>query len=339
MKRFVFILSLLIFSTPFLFSQTDTLIMSNGNVVVGEIKNMNKNVLQIETDFSDSDFKIEWDKVRYIKSDQTFIIFSSNGNHFDGSIKMDDADTTKAIVYNGSQQVSLDLNEIVFIKEVEQNFLGRLSLELSAGYTLTKANNLNTLSIRSYIGYLSKKFSADASFNLVRSVQEEVDPTRRTEASIGFRNIIKNDWFGLISSNLLQNDEQKIKLRATTSAGVGNYIVNTNKIYFGAAAGLAWNNERYTETPDDDKNSLEGFAGLEVNIFNLGDLDLLTYFNVYPGITEKGRVRTDFSFDLKYEFPLDFFINLGFTHNFDNQPVEGASKGDYVFQTTVGWEL
>jgi hypothetical protein len=59
----------------------------------------------------------------------------------------------------------------------------------------------------------------------------------------------------------------------------------------------------------------------------------------YPGITEWGRVRTDFNFDLKYEFVFDFFVNLGFTLNFDNQPVEGADKVDYIFQTTVGWEL
>jgi hypothetical protein len=225
------------------------------------------------------------------------------------------------------------------MKEVEQNFLGRLSLELSAGYTLTKANNLNTLSIRSFVGYITKNFSADATFDLVRNVQDEVEPTRRTEAAIGFRYVIVNDWFGTISSNLLQNDEQKIKLRATTSLGAGNYIINTNRIYFGAAAGLAWNNERFTETTDDDKNSLEGFVAVELNLFNTGDIGLLSTFTVYPGITEKGRVRAAYSIDLKYDLPLDFFISLGFTYNFDNQPVEGASKGDYVFMTTVGWEL
>jgi len=222
---------------------------------------------------------------------------------------------------------------------VEQGFFGRLNLELSAGYTMTKSNNLKTFSIRSGIGYITKKFSADATFNAVRNIQDEADPTRRTEANIGFRYVVVNDWFALISSNLLQNDEQKIKLRATTSAGIGNYIVNTNRLYFGAAAGLAWNNERYTETKDADRNSLEVAAGLELNLFNMGDLDLMTNLVLYPSITEKGRVRTDYSIDLKYDLPLDFFIGLGFTYNFDNQPVEGASKSDYVFQTTIGWEL
>lgn len=31
--------------------------------MTGEIKSMNKGVLVIETDYSDSDFKIEWEKI------------------------------------------------------------------------------------------------------------------------------------------------------------------------------------------------------------------------------------------------------------------------------------
>ena len=37
---------------------------------------------------------------------------------------------------------------------------------------------------------------------------------------------------------------------------------------------------------------------------------------------------------------LEYMIfNLGFTLNYDNQPAEGATENDYVFQTTIGWEL
>jgi hypothetical protein len=46
----------------------------------------------------------------------------------------------------------------------------------------------------------------------------------------------------------------------------------------------------------------------------------------------------DFAFDTKYDLPLDFYIRLGLTLNYDNQPVEGAGETDYVFQTSFGWE-
>ena len=43
--------------------------------------------------------------------------------------------------------------------------------------------------------------------------------------------------------------------------------------------------------------------------------------------------------DLKYDLPKDLYIRMGLTLNYDNQPVEGATDTDYVFQTTLGWEL
>jgi len=308
-------------------------------MIVGEIKNLDRGVLQIETDYSDSDFKIDWDEVKIIKSGRTFVFFNSSGKHFNGSIRMDESDSTKVILFNTETELSVKIINIVIIKPIETGFWGKFSLELAAGYTLTKANNLNQLSIRSSIGYLSKSFAADASFNAVRNVQDEVDPTKRTEANIGFRYVITNDWFALISSNLLQNDEQKLKLRATTSAGIGNYVVYTHKIYLGVAAGIAWNNEQYTESTENNRNSLETFVGLELNLFNISDFDLLTALTVYPGLTEKGRIRADYNIDLKYDLPLDFFISLGFTYTYDNRPVADASESDYVFQTTIGWEL
>jgi len=74
-------------------------------------------------------------------------------------------------------------------------------------------------------------------------------------------------------------------------------------------------------------------------LFDFGDLDVNTTIYAYPGITEKGRFRTDFNLNVKYDFPLDFFINFGFTLNYDNKPAQEASTVDYVLQTTVGWEL
>ena len=110
-------------------------------------------------------------------------------------------------------------------------------------------------------------------------------------------------------------------------------------MYFVLAGGAAWNYEDYDDITIEDRSSAEAFAAIEYNIFDIGDLDLKTSLIGYPSLTESGRFRTDYSFDLKYEFPLDFFINLGFTLNYDNKPVEGAATTDYILQTTFGWEL
>jgi putative salt-induced outer membrane protein YdiY len=171
------------------------------------------------------------------------------------------------------------------------------------------------------------------------SAQDDVDETKRTNASAGFRYFLPADWFLYASADFLQNDEQKLKLRSTPSIGMGNYFVRSNSLHLGGGLGVAWTNEEFNDSAQTHRSSAEGVAGLEFNMFNMGDLSLLTNLTVYPSFTERGRIRADFKFDLKYDLPLDFYIRLGYTHNFDNKPVEGAAKNDYVLQTSFGWEL
>jgi hypothetical protein len=110
-------------------------------------------------------------------------------------------------------------------------------------------------------------------------------------------------------------------------------------MYWALAGGVAWNIENYTDPDLENRSSSEANFGTELNLFDMGDISLLTKLSVYKSLSEGNRIRADFKFDIKYDLPLDFYIRLGYTHNFDNQPVEGASRDDYVFQTTFGWEL
>ena len=80
----------------------------------------------------------------------------------------------------------------------------------------------------------------------------------------------------------------------------------------------------YSNSSTADRKSWEGFLGCELNLFNMGDLSLLTQIVAYPSFTESGRWRSDFSFDAKYDLPLDFYVKLGYTLNFDNRPAEGS---------------
>ena len=74
-------------------------------------------------------------------------------------------------------------------------------------------------------------------------------------------------------------------------------------------------------------------------MFDIDDFRFLTNLSVFKSITEGGRIRTDYKLDLKYDLLLGFCVGIGFTLNYDNQPVEGASEIDYIFQTSFGWEL
>lgn len=318
-------------------AQKDSLVLSNGNTIVGEIKSMDKGVLVIETDYSKNDFSIEWLGVKEVYSSTRFLITLKDGSRINGNFK---STGTGSIVIEGieGEKIETALSELVYLKGLESEFWSRVHANIDLGLSLTKANNLRQYSMRSTAGYLADKWAADMYYNDNRSQQDSIAETKRTEGGISFKYYLQRDWFLMSDINLLSNTEQALQLRTTAKLGAGKYLIHTNKSYWGLGGGLSYNNESFSnETPG--RNSAEAFFGTEFNLFDIGDLNLLSTWYVYPGITEAGRWRSDFKFDTKYDLPLDFYIKLGWTINYDNQPAIQGNETDYVFVISFGWEL
>jgi hypothetical protein len=354
MKKFLLILFLA--GPSFAYGQTDSLILSNNDLIVGEIKSMDRGVLTIETDYSDTDFKISWVGISKIFSQTNYLITLSNGKRYNGTLNSLDSLNAEIDTYDregflhpiskkndqtenpeGGKQL-ITLGEVVYLNALDEGFWSRLSANIDLGWSVTKANNLKQFSVRSGIGYLADRWKLGSSFNSLRSNQDGVEPVKRTDADITFNFFLQKDWFILYNITFLSNTEQLIRLRTGNKVGIGKYVVHTNKTYFGFQTGFNFNNETYFDDTS-DRRSGEAFIGSELNLYDIGDLNLLTQIVAYPSLSDKGRFRTDFKFDIKYEFPKDIYVKLGTTMNFDNQPIEGATKLDYIFQTTVGWEL
>ena len=331
-----FLSILMLFSFNFLTAQIDSLILKNGNVIVGEAKEMNKGVLTVETNYSDSDFKIEWDGITEFYSQSVYLITLKNGRRYNASIQS--PKPGKAFFVEEGDTIETDLFEIVYLKSVDDGFWNRLYASIDLGYSFTKANNLQQFSSRSSLGYLAEKWGLDFSYNTIISTQDEADDIRRTDGAGTFRYVLPKGWYTFTSITFLSNTEQKLDLRTNAKLGLGKFLIQTNKAYWGLLGGGSFNYENFS-SEDPDRKSFEAFFGTELNIFDIGDLNILAKANAYPSLTEKGRWRADAALDFKYDLPLDFYIKMGLTYNFDNRPVEGASDTDYVYQITFGWEL
>ena len=318
-------------------AQTDSLVLSNGNVIVGELKSMDKGVLIIETGYSDSDFSIEWTGVKEIYSANRFLITLRDGRRINGSLKSTGAGKVTIESVEG-EIIETTLSDLVYMKGLKSNFWSRSYASIDLGLNLTKANNLKQYSMRSTAGYLADKWALDMYYNDIRSSQDSIEATKRTEGGISYKYYLPRDWYLMSAVTFLSNTEQALQLRTTAKLGAGNYIVHTNKSYWGLLGGISYNNETFSnDTPK--RSSAEGFFGTELNMFDTGDLSLISSLYIYPGITEAGRWRSDFQVDTKYDLPHDFYIQLGLTLNYDNQPAVQGNETDYVFVFSVGWEL
>ncbi|MEJ2113938.1 MAG: hypothetical protein P8X62_09710, partial [Flavobacteriaceae bacterium] len=87
LKKTALFLILLIIACTASHAQIDTLHLDTNNVIVGEVKSMNRGVLTIETNYSDSDFTIEWLKIKKIYTQSVFLTSLTDGSRIIGSLK------------------------------------------------------------------------------------------------------------------------------------------------------------------------------------------------------------------------------------------------------------
>jgi small nuclear ribonucleoprotein (snRNP)-like protein len=319
-------------------AQKDSLVLKNGNVIVGEIKSLDKGVLTIKTAYSKNDFTIEWGGIKEIFSKSQFLVTLTNGKRINGTFESVEGGNKIVITDISGGKTETTFEGMVYLKGLKSDFWSRAYASIDLGLSLTKANNLQQYNVRSKFGYLADKWQFDLFYDDTRSKQDSVAETKRTEGGIAAKYFLQKDWYLAASLNFLSNTEQALDLRTTGKLGAGKYIVHTNKQYWGLGAGLSFNNESFTNGTT-SRSSLEGYFGSELNFFDIGDLSLLSNIWVYPSFTENGRWRTDFIFDAKYDLPLDFYIKLGFTLNYDNRPAVKGKETDYVLAFSIGWEL
>ena len=339
------VLLLFVFSALNALAQNDSLILNNGNTIVGEIKSMDRGVLQIETDYSDSDFLIELDGIKEIYSKSRFLFTTTEGSRYTGTFYTQNESIVIEDEDEGAKTVKLQ--DIVYINSLDNGFLSRLYANIDFGYSLTKANNQQQLNFNFRMGYLADLWSLDGYYNSLFSTQDNVADIRRNDGGIGYRYFLPKDWYVSADLNFLSNTEQQLDLRTNSKIGIGKYVIHTNRAYWGFSVGAANNNETFNLTASDmvtdslfERNSWEGVVGTELNLFDIGDLNLFTNLIAYPSFTESGRWRADFRFDAKYDDFLieDFYLRAGFTLNYDNQPASVGREVDYVFTTGFGWE-
>jgi hypothetical protein len=119
--QFVFMFVLLIIANTS-FAQKDSLILKTGDIIVGEIKSLDKGVVTIETDYSKNDFKIEWSGIKEIYSKSIFLVTLKDGQRINGSIR---SLGDKKIAITDAEGVKTEaiLDDIVYLKGVEIRFL------------------------------------------------------------------------------------------------------------------------------------------------------------------------------------------------------------------------
>jgi len=337
-KQTLFLLINLLFLVNLVSAQNDTIISKDGAIIIGELKDMTKGVLTIETSYSDSDFKIEWNEISAISTERTYRIILNNGQRYFGTMHGD---------INNGISIQDDLygvilvkhDEIVYIKHIDVGgILDIMTVNLDIGYSYTKSNNFHQLNGALYADYNTNIWGFSLNATTIQSIQDDVSPTKRSTLDLGMKKFLRKSLYGGINTDFFSNNEQKLDLRSNYKLLIGNYFYRSNRQFLNSNIGISYTFENYADTIE-DRTSIEGSVTIEYNAFDLGDLNFYSIITLYPSITDAGRLRSEIKSNLKYDLPRDFYIKLSLDYKYDTKPVAGTLPDDFVFTAGVGWEL
>ncbi len=315
----------------------DVIVLKNGDRISGEVKKLENGDVHIDAGYGENIFIIDWEEVERIESSAYFAVETSGGNRLSGSIRTDPEASTRILVEEQGAMVPLEHSELVSLTPIDAGFWGRFGTSIDFGMSLTKADETKQFNTRATASYLTDNWSLEGNVDSLFNAREGVPDTKRNELGTSFRYFLTERWFSVTFGNFLQSDELQLDLRSTIGSGIGRFLARNNRWLLSINGGGDWTNENFEDPLVSDKNSAEAFGAIEFNAFNIGDLNILALFSVFPSLSEPGRVRMNFRNDFKWDLPQDLYFSVGFTSNFDSSPPTDTPRNDYIFSTSIGW--
>jgi hypothetical protein len=321
--------------------KTDILVFHNGDRLTGETKGLERGKLSFKTDATGT-IEIEWDKVASLRTDQYLEVELSDGRrHFGRASLAQTEGQLKLRVGSGTNTREVRLAEVVRLAPIEQGgFFDRLDGYVTAGYDYTKSSGVRQATFTGGLSSRDEKrqWAIDSSATLIS--QSGQDDTNRYNIGAYNRRFLADRWFVQGFGSFEGNDELGIDLRTTIGAAYGRFLRQDQKTDWAAYAGLAVTRENFSEQPTNE--SVEGVLGTQYWFFryNAPEASLNATVNLFPSLTESGRVRSEAQVNARYEIVSDLFFQLSFYGSYDSEPGAGAdSKSDYGVTTSLGYSF
>lgn len=309
--------------------KTDTVLLRNGNIVTGEIKNMKFAKLSYDVD-GPGTISIKWEHIVKISSNKTFQVTMQNG---------DVLITRLDFVFFDQPNITLD--SIIEIVRIEDRFMQRLDGSINLGFNYAKSNRDLQFNFNSSITY--RKPKAEINFRISSVITDNATDTmtKKQDATFDFYRKLENSFYLNVLLGWQQNTELGLENRFILPVVAGKILLNNNHQRLLTGAGLSGNLEQSTGNAE-YSTSLEGMLIISFKEFKYSTpkISIDARVAIFPGISDWGRLRMSFNLSSKIEIFKDFNVGLNFYDDFDNRPPDGAlSKNDFGINFTIGYEF
>jgi hypothetical protein len=313
----------------------DTVVLTNGDRLKGEVKNLQQGRLEFKTDTMSTVY-IKWDRVAEISAPEVFEIETTDGSRYWGSFEF--AGQGKLGLVIGGSTFAVDLADVVRIVLIKRTFWSRLDGSVDLGASYTQSSGIGQGSLAIDVTARRPAYEVETKFDTTITVQPDQPVSSRSALTSGYVKFLKKKWFVPVTAKLERNTDIGLELRASGAGGFGRYFVQTNRSQFGAAAGLVYTRE--VPVDGETTNNAEAFVGSTYSFFTYDrpKTTIQVSFTLFPSLNVAGRVRTDLDVTVKRELLKDFTVGFTYYDTIDNKPPGvGSPAHDFGGTVTVGW--
>ena len=298
-RAVIFLTCILLFATPsFAGTNTDVLVMKNGDHLTCEIKQLNSGVLYVSLDYATGTIALDWKEVVRVKSKHLFHVQTEDGSRYTGTLVTVEAPGGRPVkievVEAPEQKVEVEQSQIVTIGQTAQSFWKRFNGAINTGITYSKGNQSTQFTLGSEVDYPRERWDAHASFDSTLSGSSGTKNSTRNELMLtGLRYMRWKNWYYAGIGDFLQSSVQGIQMQTSLGGGIGHFLKNTNRVKFSVLGGAAWQNTNYEPTLVSQKrqNLATALVATNLKFFVFDKTNLNLSASVFPAVSDPGGVR------------------------------------------------
>ena len=318
-------------------SGTDTVVMRNGDRLVGEVKGLRQGTLEFKTDTMGT-VSIKWDWVQQLTAPRFFEVENSAGSKFYGTIQPGAAGKLGVLVDGALTE--LELVSVVKIRPLSQSFWDRLDGSISVGANYTRSSGIGQGSLNADVASRRERFGWSTKLSTTITIQEEQPRSSRTTYSFTYSRYLPSRWFIPIVGQLDRNTDLGFDLRSSAGGGIGRNLIQTNRSALAAVASFRVNRE--VPVSGETTSNVEAGIGSSYSYFTYDSpkTNVTLSCVLSPSLTVAHRYRVDMDVSLSREIVKDFTAGVTLYDAYDSRPpTEGSLKNDFGFTLNVGWSF
>jgi hypothetical protein len=320
----------------------DTLFFNNGEVLIGELKEI---ILGKATFDSDGVglITIKMYKVRSAHTTAgTLRVETTTHQKLFGKLEPAKNKDTVYVV-DGNNRTKLALNQINSVVAFRHNFFDQLDGNVSAGLSFSHSSSIGQFNLNGDIKYTSHWLETELTVNGLGSIDSAgFSRDQETEQLSSYHYINSSDWFAVIAFSHQRNKELSLAHRYQGMFGGGNKLLAEQTIDAIVLSGVAFNEETSIDglSPKELQVEIPLIIRLDFFKFSHPNMQITMSNAAYVSLTEAGRFRYDGNLTFAWELIKDFSLTINLYGNYDSKPLDpGSGKTDYGLVTGLAYKF